>query len=187
MEDFVWWAVCGNYRCVKPRIPSPYRLLFLPLLCAIIYSLLGGGVCPGGVYPSMQWSRHPPPVDRMTDRCKNTTLPQTSFAGDKMNHFSLQQFLAISVAWILSGVLTACGVFSDDPTSDGFRVSTDSKSGVLAESSFFYFPYPCTYWQYNWDFHDKLSSRSNMSFNSIYECVKLVLHIKLVVLADLVF
>ena len=101
--------------------------------------------------------------------------------------FLLQQFLAISVAWILSGVLTASGAFPDDPTSDGFKASTDSKSGVLAESPFFYFPYPCAYWQYNWNFHDKGSSRSNMSFNSTYECVKLVLHIKLVVLADLVF
>ena len=26
-------------------------------------------------------SRHPPPMNRMTDRCKNITLPQTSFAG----------------------------------------------------------------------------------------------------------
>ena len=25
----------------------------------------------------------PPPVDRLTDRCKNITLPQTSFAGGK--------------------------------------------------------------------------------------------------------
>ena len=27
--------------------------------------------------------RPPPPVTRMTDRCKNITLPQTSFAGGK--------------------------------------------------------------------------------------------------------
>ena len=34
------------------------------------------GVCfLGGVYPSMHWGRHPP-VDRMTDRCKNITFPQ---------------------------------------------------------------------------------------------------------------
>ena len=31
-----------------------------------------GCTCPGT----------PPPVNRMTDRCKNITLPQTSFAGD---------------------------------------------------------------------------------------------------------
>ena len=35
-----------------------------------------------GVYPSMQWDRYPPPpVNRITDRCKNITLSQTSFAG----------------------------------------------------------------------------------------------------------
>ena len=36
----------------------------------------------GGYLP-----RYSPPVDRMTDRCKNITLPQTSFAGgnDKKN------------------------------------------------------------------------------------------------------
>ena len=27
--------------------------------------------------------RQTPPVNRMTDRCKNITLPQTSFAGGK--------------------------------------------------------------------------------------------------------
>ena len=40
----------------------------------------GGGLVPGGWYPSMHWGRTPP-VNRMTDRCKNITLPQTSFAG----------------------------------------------------------------------------------------------------------
>ena len=55
--------------------------------------LFGVGVCPergvclgvssrgclpigGCVYSSMHWGRHPPPVDRMTDRCKNITFPQ---------------------------------------------------------------------------------------------------------------
>ena len=34
--------------------------------------------------PRMPPSNHTcPPVNRMTDRCKNITLPQTSFAGDK--------------------------------------------------------------------------------------------------------
>ena len=33
---------------------------------------------PGGYLP-----RYSPPVNRMTDRCKNITLPQTSFAGGK--------------------------------------------------------------------------------------------------------
>ena len=36
---------------------------------------------PGGYLP-----RYSPPVNRMTDRCKNITLPQTSFAGGKKFH-----------------------------------------------------------------------------------------------------
>ena len=40
-----------------------------------------GDVClgrcvPRGVYPSMHLGRHPSPVDRVTDRGKNITLPQ---------------------------------------------------------------------------------------------------------------
>ena len=38
-----------------------------------------GGVCLGGVHPS-------PPVNRMTDSCKNITLPQTSFVGGNNVH-----------------------------------------------------------------------------------------------------
>ena len=36
-----------------------------------------GGYLVGGVY----LVRYSPPVNRMTNRCKNITLPQTSFAG----------------------------------------------------------------------------------------------------------
>ena len=45
--------------------------------------LLQGGVCSGGV-SAPGWGvsgQVPPPVNRMTNRCKNITLPQTSFAG----------------------------------------------------------------------------------------------------------
>ena len=37
----------------------------------------------GAVYPSMHWGRHPP-VDRMTDRCKNITFPQLRLRTVKM-------------------------------------------------------------------------------------------------------
>ena len=47
----------------------------------------GPGAVPGPAgYPGMggTWSGGlPPPVDRMTDRCKNITLPQTSFESGK--------------------------------------------------------------------------------------------------------
>ena len=47
------------------------------------------GVCPGDIHPLPHyihplsiacWDTHHP-VNRITDRCKNITLPQTSFAG----------------------------------------------------------------------------------------------------------
>ena len=44
----------------------------------------GAGTLPQSRHPPKSrhpfWSRHPP-VNRMTNRCKNITLPQTSFAG----------------------------------------------------------------------------------------------------------
>ena len=44
-----------------------------------------------------------PPVNRMTDRCKNITLPQTSFAGDnkdcRMKLFSLSIFSISILSW----------------------------------------------------------------------------------------
>ena len=49
-----------------------------------------GGGCPGGgVYPNMQWGRHPP-VNIITDRCKNTTLDLTSFAGGNNQEYLRQ-------------------------------------------------------------------------------------------------
>ena len=38
---------------------------------------------PGGMYLPREGGTWPgtPPVNRMTDRCKNITLPQTSFTG----------------------------------------------------------------------------------------------------------
>ena len=80
-----------------------------------------GGVCPGGscalshhafvncmlpphqlsvstcATPYIVWPRcmllytPPPPVNRMTDRCKNITLPQTLFAGGKKSQLFLQK------------------------------------------------------------------------------------------------
>ena len=39
-----------------------------------------GHACPSG-HACPPGHAHPPPVNRMTNRCKNITLPQTSFAG----------------------------------------------------------------------------------------------------------
>ena len=61
--------------------------------------LLQGGVCSWGWYPSMHWGRHPP-VNRMTDRCKNITLATTSLQPvKKVNSrlISVDRFLTVNV------------------------------------------------------------------------------------------
>ena len=86
---------CGGLGCLLPRGGSP---------CQGGCLLPGGFSLPGGVPPSWEVSLpgwggasfpgslpargvslmgDPPPVNRMTNRCKNITLPQTSFAGGK--------------------------------------------------------------------------------------------------------
>ena len=66
--------------------------------------LVPGGYLVWGVYlvwGECTWSREgylvrysPPPVNRMTNRCKNITLPQTSFAGGKysIDYQNLQNY-----------------------------------------------------------------------------------------------
>ena len=45
------------------------------------------GTCPGT----------PPPVNRMTNKCKNITLPQTSFASGNYNKFEQNVFRKCSI------------------------------------------------------------------------------------------
>ena len=65
---------------VSPSMHCPW-VVYLPggLPGGSVYLLvgctcLGACTCPGGTCPGT------PPVNRMTERCKNITLPQTSFA-----------------------------------------------------------------------------------------------------------
>ena len=48
---------------------------------ACVVGVHGRGACVGGA--CMARTPPPTPVDRMTDACKNITLPQTSSAGGK--------------------------------------------------------------------------------------------------------
>ena len=49
-----------------------------------------GGASSGGVSQhALRWN---PPVNRMTNRCKNITLPQTSFVGDKNGSMFYEKF-----------------------------------------------------------------------------------------------
>ena len=52
------------------------------------YTWSGGVPGPGGGVPAQVL----PPVNRMTDRCKNITLPQTSFAGGNKRQTSKEIF-----------------------------------------------------------------------------------------------
>ena len=48
----------------------------MPGEVGLVGCLSRGVSARGCVYPSMQWGRHPPAVNRMTDRCKSITFPQ---------------------------------------------------------------------------------------------------------------
>ena len=51
------------------------------MLCAGGVPGPGAGAGPGGGVVSQHALRQSAPVNRMTNRCENITLPQTSFAG----------------------------------------------------------------------------------------------------------
>lgn len=50
--------------------------------------------------------------------------------------------IGIMVGWAVSGILTACGAFSDDPTSLQYKARTDINHDIITNASWFYFPYP---------------------------------------------
>ena len=58
--------------------------------------------------------------------------------------YPLQQFLAVGIGWMLSGILTAAGVFTDDPTSIGFKARTDARADVITKFPYIFIPYPRT-------------------------------------------
>ena len=75
--------------------------------------LPGGSVCPGGV-SQYAMGQTPPPVSRITDMCKNITLPQTSFAGGKKCTSTNIYFhfrLSTKNCWLQNRKLTCSIVF----------------------------------------------------------------------------
>ena len=63
-----------------------------------------------GIHPPLEtckacWDTTPPPVNRMSDRCKNITLPQTSFAGG--NNVSSMNALPCQVYFKKTKIRTA--------------------------------------------------------------------------------
>ncbi len=49
----------------------------------------------------------------------------------------------MAIVWILSGILTAAGAFTDDPSELGYKARTDTRADVMAKSSYLFIPYPC--------------------------------------------
>ena len=66
-----------------------------------------GGAWSRGLVVSQHALRQTPPVNRMTNRCKNITLPQTSFAGGKNAiYYKISRGLIAVFYWF---VTTGCG------------------------------------------------------------------------------
>lgn len=59
----------------------------------------------------------------------------------------MQNVWGILAGWILCIILTAAGVFPDDPNAVGFRARSDVRLDALQQAAWFYVPYPGT--QYN--------------------------------------
>nr|XP_054765284.1 solute carrier family 23 member 1-like [Lytechinus pictus] len=51
-------------------------------------------------------------------------------------------FIAAVLSWILCFILTITNVFPDDPSSPNYQVRTDANSEGVANTPWFYFPYP---------------------------------------------
>ena len=81
---------CFNITRLHSSSMRTARLLpvFPSMHCAGGVSAPVGG---GGVLVSQHALRQTPHVNRMTDRCKNITLPQTSFAGGNNNEYNCDQ------------------------------------------------------------------------------------------------
>ncbi|KXJ16541.1 Solute carrier family 23 member 2 [Exaiptasia diaphana] len=50
--------------------------------------------------------------------------------------------IAIIIAWIVCGIVTAAGGFPDNPAKPGYLARTDARTIVLKEAKWFRFPYP---------------------------------------------
>ena len=51
--------------------------------------------------------------------------------------------LAVIIAWLICGVLTATDAIPNDPDHWAYNTRTDIKSHVLRASPWFQLPYPC--------------------------------------------
>ncbi|XP_060080557.1 solute carrier family 23 member 1-like [Ylistrum balloti] len=57
-------------------------------------------------------------------------------------HQTAAILIALLSGWAMCAILTACGVFSDDPHAPDYFARTDIMPGVIQNASWIYFPYP---------------------------------------------
>ena len=89
---YLWGDTCQGVHLPGVYLPGVYLPGGVPARVGMYLPMgyLPGGTCPWGVpaqggVPSRESvpTQVLPTVNRMTDRCKNITLPQTSFVGSK--------------------------------------------------------------------------------------------------------
>lgn len=59
--------------------------------------------------------------------------------------YIFQVILAVLLSWMVCGILTAAGVFSDNPKNLDYHARTDASVRVLHNAKWFFFPYPGTH------------------------------------------
>ena len=56
--------------------------------------------------------------------------------------YFFQILISILLNWLLCGILTYAGVFTNDPNNVEYRSRTDARLDVIIDSSWLNFPYP---------------------------------------------
>lgn len=79
----------------------------------------------------------------------NITIPMMVYRGNegcvRINYPAfklLPVILAVLLSWMVCGILTAAGVFSDNPKDLDYQARTDASVRVLHNAKWFFFPYP---------------------------------------------
>ena len=81
---------------------------------------LGGHTCPGGCTCLGVPAQVLPPVNRMTDRCKHITLPQTLFAGGNYKQISCEVWHSRPSLNVVHGLCTCRWSFNQITASNNF-------------------------------------------------------------------
>ncbi|XP_022342795.2 solute carrier family 23 member 2-like isoform X1 [Crassostrea virginica] len=100
---------------------TQWGIAALTLFLVILFSLYLGNI----TIPMM--------VYRRKEGCVNIRYPAFKL---------LPVILAVLLAWMVCGILTAADVFSDNPKALDYQARTDANLNVLRNANWFFFPYP---------------------------------------------